>query len=137
MLKQVREVCERFGIPFEVLGRLEVESGQGAVFVATREAMRFDAVRPMRKGMRLLRVFPHSLKPTTFAMQLLGQYATRNRVDLDEGQAVRAISGEELEVESDASDGYVLMRCRGFVVGVGLYRRPVLKSQVPRHRPVE
>lgn len=93
-------------------------------------------VRPMRRGMRLVRVFPHSVKPTTWAMQVLGRYATRNVIDVDERQAVALIGGANIEVESDAEDGFVLIRCRGFIVGVGLYHKPVLKSQIPRHRPV-
>jgi len=31
----------------------------------------------------------------------------------------------------------VLIRWRRFVAGVGFYKRPVLKSQIPRFRPVE
>ena len=136
-LKQVKELRERFGIPAEVFERLGVELGQGAVFVATPEVMELAAVKPMRKGMRLVRVFPHSVKPTTWAMQVLGRYAARNCIDVTDAQAVGLIGGEQLEVEADAEDGFVLIRCRGLVVGVGLYRRPVLKSQIPRHRPVE
>ena len=135
--KQVKELRERFGIPAEVFERLGVELGQGAVFVATPEVMGLAAVKPMRKGMRLVRVFPHSVKPTTWAMQVLGRYSARNCIDVTDAQAVGLIGGEQLEVEADAEDGFVLIRCRGLVVGVGFYRRPVLKSQIPRHRPVE
>lgn len=136
-IRQVYDLAERFGIPADIVEQLSFEWGTGAIFVGTREVMEFDLVRPMRRGMRLLRVFPHSLKPTTWAMQMLGRHASRNVIDVTEEQAVSLVRGKSLRLEAAAEDGFVLIRCRGFIVGVGFYRRPMLKSQIPRHRPVE
>jgi NOL1/NOP2/fmu family ribosome biogenesis protein len=133
----VRELSERFGIPIERFEKLAAIEDQETVFVGTPEAMRFDAVRPMRRGIRFARIYPYSLKPTTFGMQVLGREATRNVVDLGDEQAKLLINGGSLNIEVDADDGFVLLRWRGCVVGVGFYKRPVLKSQIPRFRPVE
>ena len=137
MIPEVRDLCERFGIPRAVFAELATAVGQETVFVATPEVMGFEAVRPMRRGIRLCRLFPHSVKPTTWAMQVLGRHATRNCVDVSRKQAVELIGGAQLETEADVENGFVLIRCNGFTVGVGLYKRPVLKSQIPRYRPVE
>ncbi len=139
MLKQVREICERFGIPEAALDGLAEVEMQDTVFVATREVMEFERVRTMRRGLRFCRMFPRSVKPTTFAMQVLGANATRNCIDVDEAMARQLINGSQAEIEaaSDVENGFVLIRCRGFVLGTGLYKRPVLKSQIPRYRPVE
>ena len=137
MIPEVRDLCERFGIPRAAFAELATVVGQETVFVATPEVMGFDTVRPMRRGIRLCRLFPHSVKPTTWAMQVLGRHATRNCVDVSRKQAVELIGGAQLEVEVDVERGFVLIRCNGFTVGVGLYKRPVLKSQIPRYRPVE
>ena len=110
---------------------------QETIFVGTREVMEFDAVRPMRRGIRLAKMYPYSLKPTTFGMQVLGVQATRNVIEVNDEQAKRLVNGESLKVEADATNGFVLLRWRGFVAGVGFYKRPVLKSQIPRFRPVE
>jgi len=133
----VRELAERFGIPREVFDRLGVVEDQETVFVGTREVMEFDAVRPMRRGIRLARIYPYSVKPTTFGMQVLGGQATRNVVDLTDEQAKLLINGGSINTEVEASNGFVLLGWRGLVVGVGFYKRPVLKSQIPRYRPVE
>jgi NOL1/NOP2/fmu family ribosome biogenesis protein len=133
----VREVRERFGIPEPVFAGLEALEDQETVFVGTPEVMAFNAVRPMRRGIRLARVFPYSVKPTTFGMQALGRSATRNVIELGDDQTKRLINGEDVEVEADADNGFVLVKWRGFVVGVGFYKRPVLRSQIPRIRPVE
>jgi len=133
----VRELAERFGIPREVFDRLGLVEDQETVFVGTREVMEFDAVRPMRRGIRLARIYPYSVKPTTFGMQVLGGQATRNVVDLTDEQAKLLINGGSINTEVEASNGFVLLGWRGLVVGVGFYKRPVLKSQIPRFRPVE
>ena len=137
MNRRLREICDRFGIASEVFDRLEVIEDQETVFVATPEVMEFDAVRPMRRGIRLARIYPYSLKPTTFGMQVLGRHATRNVVDLDADQAKLLINGGSLNLETDVENGFVLLRWQGLVIGVGFYKRPVLKSQIPRIRPVE
>lgn len=137
MNRRVRELKERFGIPDEVFDRLAAVEDQETVFVGTPEVMGFDDVRPMRRGIRLARVFPHSLKPTTFGMQVLGRHATRNVIDVSDEQAKRLINGGSVSADFGAENGFVLLRWRGFTVGVGFYKRPVLKSQIPRFRQVE
>jgi len=135
--KHVREVCARFGIPDPALLGLEPMESQGTVFVGTREVMEFAAVRPMRRGLRLARIYPRSLKPTGFGLQALGQSATRNLIDLDDLQVRLVSNGKSIKVEAPVEDGFTLLRWQGFIVGVGLYKRPMLKSQVPRYRPVD
>jgi len=136
-MKHVRDIMERFGIPEEVFKRLAAIEAQDTVFVGTPEVMKFTAVRPMRCGIRLCRLFPYSVKPTSFAMQVLGRHATRNIIDLSDEQIRSIINGNELRVEAQADNGFVLLRWHEFVIGVGLYRKPVLKSQIPRFRSVE
>ena len=137
MNRRVRDLIERFGIPKEVLDRLAAVEDQETVFVSTPEVMEFDAVRPMRRGIRLARIYPYSLKPTTFGMQVLGGQATTNVIDVDDEQAKLLINGGSLSADVEADNGFVLIRWRGFVTGVGFYKRPLLKSQIPRFRSVE
>jgi NOL1/NOP2/fmu family ribosome biogenesis protein len=137
MNRHVRELIERFGIPREAFDRLAAVEDQETVFVGTPEVMEFDAVRPMRRGIRLARMYPYSLKPTTFGMQVLGGQATRNVIDVSDEQAKLLINGGTLSADIEADNGFVLIRWRGFVAGVGFYKRPLLKSQIPRFRPVE
>lgn len=136
-MRHVQSIQARFGIPDEVFKGLEPIQAQDTVFVGTREVMKFNAVNPMRRGIRLCRIFSYSTKPTTWAMQVLGSRATKNVIALSEEQARRIINGGELRLEADVEDGFVLLRWNEFTIGVGLYRRPVLKSQIPRFRAVE
>jgi len=70
-------------------------------------------------------------------MQVLGGQATRNVVELADEQAKLLINGGSIETEVEADNGFVLLRWKGLVVGVGFYKRPVLRSQIPKFRPVE
>ncbi|MBM3314875.1 hypothetical protein FJY71_03415 [candidate division WOR-3 bacterium] len=135
-MRHVRHVLERFGIPEAALAGFEFEPAPAAVFVGTAEVMGFDAVRPLRRGLRFCRLYPHSVKPTSHAMQVFGREATRNRVAVDEEQAVVLANGGEVRIEAEAENGFVLICWREFVLGTGLYKRPALRSQIPRFRPV-
>ncbi len=137
MNRRLREMSERFGIPAEEFERLSAIEEQETVFVGTPEVMKFDSVRPMRRGIRLARIYPYSVKPTTFGMQVLGGRATRNVVELTGEQAKLLINGGSMSAEFQVDNGFVLLKWQGFVIGVGFYKRPVLKSQIPRFRPVE
>ncbi|OYD16652.1 hypothetical protein CH330_02295 [candidate division WOR-3 bacterium JGI_Cruoil_03_51_56] len=137
MLKQVKELSERFGIDPGVFKRLGFMLRQETVFIADRKVMEFDQVKPIRRGIRFCRVFPHSVKPTTWAMQILGKHATRNCIDVTKEQAVELINGKQLKLNAAAENGFVIIRCSGHVVGVGHYKSPILKSQIPKYRPVE
>lgn len=128
---------KRFGLSEEWLQGLETITEQATVFVGTPDVIRFNAVKPLRRGLRLCRIFPHSVKPTTFAMQLLGRAAVANRIEVDEQQAKLLINGGTIEVDVDVENGFVLISWRSFIIGVGIYKRPVLKSCIPRFRPVD
>ncbi|MEN9980047.1 MAG: hypothetical protein ABIK38_06885 [candidate division WOR-3 bacterium] len=137
MMSPVDFLRNRFSLPEEWLQGLETVTEQATVFIGTPEVIRFNAVKPLRRGLRLCRIFPHSVKPTTFAMQLLGRKATANQIEVDEQQAKQLINGGTVETAADVENGFVLISWRSFIIGVGIYKRPVLKSCIPRFRPVD
>lgn len=137
-MKQAIELLrKRFGFPPEWLEGLGLFKDQQTIFVGTREVMEFKLLNPLRRGIRLCRLFPHSVKPTTSAMQLFGKPAEKNVIELSTEQARRLINGGSVEIEAPAEDGFVILLWRGFIVGVGLYKKPTLKSCIPKNRPVD
>jgi len=70
-------------------------------------------------------------------MQVLGKTATRNRIEVNEEQARKLINDRKIEIDSDAENGFVIVFWRNFVVGVGFYKKPLLKSHIPKFRPVD
>lgn len=132
--KLLAELIRRFGFPEHLFSEWALVSHNSDIFITTPEAAEFTTIKPVRKGIRLARCFPHSIKPTTNAMQLWGQYATRNVIPLDESQANSFIQGQELKLNAEAEDGFVIVRYQEFTLGVGHYRQGILRSQVPRSR---
>ncbi len=130
-------LSRRFGFSAEWLRDLKIQEDQGTIFVGTPEVMKFREAKPLRRGIRLCRIFPASIKPTTFAMQIFGRLATRSRIEVSEEQARVLINGGEIEVGATIENGYVIVFWREFVVGVGLYKKPILKSCIPMFRPLD
>lgn len=137
MISPIDYLSKRFLLPNDWLRRLEIYKEQGTIFVGTPEVINFNAVKPLRRGIRLCRVFTYSVKPTTFAMQIFGRVAAANRIEVTEEQAKLLVNGGAIQVDSQAENGFVIIVWYGFVVGVGIYKKPVLKSCIPRFRPVD
>ncbi|MGQ9677832.1 MAG: methyltransferase RsmF C-terminal domain-like protein [bacterium] len=116
---------------------MALKKDQGTIFVGTPEVMRFASLKPLRRGIRLCRIFPHSVKPTTASMQILGESAAKNRIEVNEVQAKGLVNGSSIEIDAEVEDGFVLIVWQGFVLGVGFYKKPILKSHIPKFRPVE
>jgi NOL1/NOP2/fmu family ribosome biogenesis protein len=138
--KTLDGLIRRFGFPAELFSEWQTVDHDEDVFVATPEVADFDRLKPVRKGIRIARVFAHGVKPTTNAMQVFGRHATRNVVTLTAEQAEAFIHGETIVLPAPETadpaieDGYVIVRHAGFTLGVGLYKPGLLKSQVPLSR---
>ncbi|NPV13886.1 hypothetical protein HPY86_03015 [candidate division WOR-3 bacterium] len=136
-MEQIDFLRLRFGLSANWLEGLELIKEQETIFAGTSEVMQFDRLKPLRRGIRLCRLFPHSVKPTTFAMQILGKSAQKNLIEVNDEQAKGLINGSSIEIDAGVENGFVLIVWQGFVLGVGLYKKPVLKSHIPKVRPVE
>jgi NOL1/NOP2/fmu family ribosome biogenesis protein len=128
------DLTRRFGFPEGLFRNWALVDHVDDVFITTPDVEEFARIRPVRKGIRLARVFRHGIKPTTNAMQVFGRYATRNVVELNADQAGKFIQGESQEITAEVEDDFVIVRHESFTLGVGLYRAGLLKSQVPLSR---
>lgn len=128
---------DRFGIPRHVFDRYSFwEKGKGKIWI-----VRGDVDSPIRieaLGMRCLRVRQQFWKPTTNAIQRFGGTATKNRIALSSRNAANFVRGASVMGEWDVDDGYVIVMKAvnetPHPVGVGLYVRGELRSQIPKSR---
>ena len=132
----VRWWSERFGVPEEVFEPYEFFIRGRNTIWALRKTDRLPAgLRFEALGMVVMRKSKLGWKPTTNAIQVFGRYARRNVVDLDEaGMRVFLAGGDVRGPFEGVEEGYVVVRYRGLPLGCGLYRRGILKSQVPKAR---
>ena len=127
---------ERFGVPEEVFEPYEFYlRGRNTIWALRKTdklpaGLRFEAL-----GMVIMRRSKFGWKPTTNAIQVFGQHARKNTVDLNEEQMRAFVAGLDVKGPFEGvEEGYVVVRYRGLPLGCGLYRRGVLKSQVPKAR---
>lgn len=128
---------ERFGVPPDTFaGHTFWERGAGKVW-----AFRGDLPSPVRVqglGMHVLRTGGEHWKPTTNGVQRFGGAATRNVLVLDGAAASAFLRGEDQTVDWEGDWGYLVVAREvagePTPVGVGLYLRGELRSQVPKGR---
>lgn len=123
---------ERFGLGPDLFEGYALFRKGEFISAVTRPAVEAaDELDGEDAGLQLARV-THSgnLKPVTRGMQAFGAGATKNVVDLD-GGGVRALM-EGRRVEAGGLRGFVLVRFKGALLGVGLVRDGMLESQFPR-----
>lgn len=142
---------ERFGIDPDYFRSYHLFARRNDVWCCSREAGEVELPQIVRRGLRIARVFEHSVRPTTNAVQLFGHLVKRNRVDLDERETKRFLAGQTQDIhlpeEGDESvtgvrgvrgvtGGFVVAFHKGYALGIGLLKENKLKSQVPRSRRV-
>jgi NOL1/NOP2/fmu family ribosome biogenesis protein len=129
---------ENYGVSPEVFdGHTFWEKGAGKVW-----AFAGDLPSPVdveAVGMTFLRTRQEHWKPTTDAVQRFGRYAARNVCVLDREEAARFLDGETQDLPRwDGDWGYIVVahEIAGDVepIGVGLYLRGELRSQIPKGR---
>ena len=130
----------RFGIPEDVVRgyRLHRRTQRGPHLAAADHAPPVDP-DPESVGIRFMKTKTLHPKLTTPGAQILGPHATRNVVDVTRSQLVPYLARTDIVIDRAQSagcsgDGYVLVRHRGHVLGLGLYRAAagLIESLVPK-----
>src|SRR5512143_126318 len=130
---------ERFGIGHEDLGGFGLYmASKGRVYLGPEKAI--DRPRVVTLGLLIARV-SRSVKPSTNLFQLFGRGIRKNFMELDRAQTVAFARGEDVRVESGQSssctEGYVLLRYKGFPLGCGFLQGAVVKNLVPKAKRLE
>ncbi len=126
---------ERFGIPEEVFDGFQFfQSGKViriiSDVVGLKEAMHLYRIGT--PGIPLLRRKRPIWKPTTVALQIFGQKATRNIVNLRDEQVDVFLQGCTLDENFSLATGYVIVKWAAHVLGCAFYEKGLLESQIPR-----
>lgn len=136
---------ERFGISQDCFRSYSLFTRRNDVWCCSKEAGEAEFPQIVRRGLRIARVFEHSVKPTTNAVQLFGHLVKRSRVELDERQTRFFLAGKTQDIKvtegvtggvTGVTDGFVVAFNRDYALGIGLLKGKKLKSQVPRSRRV-
>ena len=128
---------ERFGVGSHDLSnfRLDKISGDYWLHTGTLET----ELKYQTRGIRFLRDMDRGLKPTTYALQLLGPRISKNVFKVDKRELEKLLAREEMiEVEEqELEEGYVAIEYDDKIIGCGMYKEGVVSSRIPKGRSEE
>ena len=128
---------ERYGIdPATFDHHTFWEKGNGKLWVAHGSVPSPIAVEAV--GMTVLHTRQEHWKPTTDAAQRFGDRASRNVIDLSDGEAAAFAAGYDQELSWDGDWGYLIAAHEvagdRVPIGVGLFVYGELRSLIPKGR---
>lgn len=87
-------------------------------------------------GFRFLRETKYGLKPTTYALQFIGDHIEKSIVELSD-EEVEKMLGRTSMIDRDLTKGYVALKYDGDVLGCGFFMDGVVSSRIPKGRSNE
>ncbi len=124
-------LLDRFGIilPDDV----ELE-GEKSLRAMNSELKEFRASTP--KGIPASRMKGKFPKPTTSFIQLFGNLAKKNTVEVSREDALHFLSGSDIEKYSSCERGYVVVTHDNAVLGIGFFREGKIENMIPKGRRI-
>ena len=120
-------ISERFGIAPDVFSKYVLfKPGTRGAYLVNRENCPPTMPEPDAVGMLFMKTRVRYPKLSTAASMLLGPNATRNLIELDLRQTHAYLNRQTIGVSAEQArhctgKGYVLLKHRGFVLGVGVF----------------
>jgi len=124
---------ERFRVDINNIDGLSFVENSGDYWIASDQESKLEFET---EGIRALRDTGKYLKPTTYALQLLDEKISKNRIEITVKELKELIDEDMVEKEVD-SKGYVALSFKGKIIGCGLYMDGVVSSRIPRGRAEE
>ncbi len=119
---------ERFGVPPEIMDRYYFYERGKKVWAFTGEIVEIENIEAL--GIRALSL-GRGIKPSTAFLRIIGKYATKNIIVLEEKEAEAYMRGEDIEKDFPVKPGYVIVRSRNDILGCGLYKGKLI-NQIPK-----
>ncbi|MBE0433720.1 NOL1/NOP2/sun family putative RNA methylase [candidate division WOR-3 bacterium] len=132
----VSSFAARFGVEPERFAPYVVYKHQEENCISTPEVFSFREVRVYRKGLEFGREYDREPKPDNDMVQIFGTSAQRNTVDMSDIQVRKFLRGEIVSVGhvANAARGFVIIRYKDLVIGVGRYNGKDVKPAIRRER---
>jgi NOL1/NOP2/fmu family ribosome biogenesis protein len=123
---------DRFGIHATVFADFDLFSRRKSWWLLRKTAgVSLPArLKVTQVGLKAFDKVGNYLKPATRMIQLFGHHATKGVWQISQGDFERLLRGEPLKVESTMEDGFVILRLREHVLGVGLLLKEMVTSRI-------
>ena len=123
---------ERFGIHEDVFADFEIFSRRKSwwIFRKTTGVTLPVKLKVSQVGLKAFDRVGKYLKPTTRMIQLFGCHATKGVYQLKDDEFERLLRSEPVEVNGIMEAGFVILRLREHVLGVGLLMQGKITSRI-------
>lgn len=83
-------------------------------------------------GLRAFDRVGRYLKPANYMVQIFGRHATRGVYRLTDTELEKLLKAEPLAVKIEMEDGFVILRFREHVLGIGLLMKGTITSRIKK-----
>jgi NOL1/NOP2/fmu family ribosome biogenesis protein len=124
---------ERFGI---ILPGGIALKGEKSLRVMGRELSDFNTSTP--RGIPASRMKGKFPKPSTAFIQVFGNLATKNTLELEKADALAYLHGEDFLTKSlNLETGYVILSYEKAILGIGFYKEGKIANMLPKGRRIQ
>lgn len=128
-------IQERFGVERQGMEGFRIKKVAGDFWLVSKDVD--TGLEVETYGFRFIRTTGRGLKPTTYALQFLGDRISENVFELDRGELLKLLRREEMIPREMGSEGYVALEFDGEIVGCGYYKGEKVSSRIPKGRGKE
>lgn len=126
---------ERFGVSKNELKNYRIKKVAGDYWLVSEQLDTKLEVETY--GFRFVRITGRGLKPTTYALQFLGDRISNSIVELDKNEFLDLLNRREMVPREMEEKGYVALSFEGQIVGCGYYMNETVSSRIPKGRGKE
>jgi len=126
---------ERFGIPEDTFKDylLFRRKKSWQLIKDTDRLAHASLLKVSKIGLRAFQRVGAYVKPTTRMIQMFGHRATRSKLEIDEKQLSKLLTGEKISGDPAIDKGYVILTLKGNgILGLGFSANGTVSSQISR-----
>ncbi len=129
-------ISKQFGCDVE-LDYVFMKNEKNKIFITNRQISEIDLskLRVNSVGLYIAEQKDNQIRLSIEGSQLIGPYAKKNVVELNEEQASKWMKGEDLEIEGDYS-GFVIIKYKKDFLGCGKYSNGRIWNYVNKIRRI-
>jgi NOL1/NOP2/fmu family ribosome biogenesis protein len=128
---------ERFGIDKNIFNDYVFVKKGKKIWITNNDVVsrKYKDIPIESIGMVFIRLQKNGMKITTSTAQIFGKHAKKNVIQLSKTQAHDVLQGFNLQnIQTNAEDGYVIMKYSDYVLGIGLKRGSFIMNMIPKAR---
>ncbi len=125
---------DRFGIPAESFDDYLVYSKKRTFWFIHNSTVLSEAahLKIKRLGIKAFQEVGRFIKPTTRIIQCFGHLANKAVFEINETELRQLLDGEQLPMDGELENGYVIISLKGQILGLGLIIKGLVRSQLPK-----